>query len=59
MLIRLAFASLVIALVAAVIGFSRAAADFANLNRPVFLVLLLVFCVTLLLEAGTGRSPAA
>jgi uncharacterized membrane protein YtjA (UPF0391 family) len=59
MLIRLALASLVVALVAAVIGFSRAAADFGDINRAVAYVLVLVFCVTLLLEAVTGRKPAA
>lgn len=59
MLIRLALASLVVALVAAVIGFSRAAADFANINRSVAYVLVLVFCVSLLLEAITGRKPVA
>ena len=59
MLIRLALASLVVALVAAVIGFSRAAADFGDINRSVAYVLVLVFCVTLLLEAVTGRKPAS
>lgn len=59
MLIRLALASLIVALVAAVIGFSRAAAEFANINRSVAYVLILVFCVSLLLEAVTGRKPVA
>ena len=59
MLIRLALASLVVALVAAVIGFSRAAADFADINRSVAYVLVLVFCVVMLLEAVTGRKPVA
>ncbi len=59
MLIRLALASLVVALVAAVIGFSRAAADFGDINRSVAYVLVLIFCVTVLLEAVTGRKPAA
>jgi len=59
MLLRLALASLVVALVAALIGFSRAAADFGDVNRQVFYVLVLVLFVTLLLEAVTGRKPAA
>jgi len=59
MLIRLALASLVVALVAALIGFSRAAADFGDINRSVFYVLVLVLCVTVLLERVTGRRPAA
>jgi uncharacterized membrane protein YtjA (UPF0391 family) len=59
MLIRLALASLVVALVAAVIGFSRTAADFGEVNRSVAYVLVLVCCVTLLLEAVTGRKPAS
>ena len=59
MLIRLALASLVVALVAAVIGFSRAAADFGDIHRSVAYVLVLIFCVTVLLEAVTGRKPTA
>lgn len=55
-MLRLALAFLILALVAALVGFGGLAATSAGIAQTLFVVFLIVFLVTLILSVAGGRK---